>query len=119
MHLGTRNARTKRLGMTNPCIHPGQSRSLIILAGLALVALGAGAREDRYSCHLCMALKEVRTRSLFSLPMIRREGLSSRGNAEFRHEHDWYRYSYHYSNGIGGCLGSGVVCHTDGIDRRR
>lgn len=83
---------------------------------LAAFALGAGVvlgvhwREDRYSCHLCRARMEVQTRSFFFWPAMRRSTFSDPGQAGVGHGHDWWRYSYQYSNGCGGCLGSGVGC---------
>src|SRR5690348_8179291 len=86
----------------------------VALAVGATLVLGTYWREDRYSCHLCRALKDVRISSFLAWPVRSRERLSKPGPDGPGHGHDWWRYSYAYSNGLGGCLGSGVVCHTDG-----
>ena len=48
------------------------------------------------------------------LPLSLRESLTRSRVMNISHRHDWWRYSYAYRNGLGGCLGSGVACHTDG-----
>jgi hypothetical protein len=83
---------------------------LLVIAVGAVLVLGARSREDRFSCRLCRARKEVRTAWLVLLPVSRREAVSYPGRVVFGHEHDWWRYSYHYRSGFGGCLGSGVGC---------
>jgi hypothetical protein len=81
---------------------------------IALFVCGIGKREDRYSCHLCRGLKERRITTLVSMPVWQGETPVRFRTIETPHRHDWWRYSYSYSNGLGGCLGSGVACHTDG-----
>ncbi len=84
------------------------------LAAVVLLALGINWREDRYSCHLCRALKEKQTTSLLAWPLWWRENPAQSGDSHLPHRHDWLRYSYSYRNGLGGCLRSGVACRTDG-----
>jgi hypothetical protein len=83
----------------------------ISLALGVILLVGSRSREDRFSCHLCRARKEVRTSSLVIWPGSRRETVSYHGRVGPDHGHDWWHYSYRYNNGIGGCLGGGVVCH--------
>ena len=80
----------------------------VALSAGAVLVLGTRWREDRYSCHLCRARKEIQTASLVLWPVSRHEAVSYPGPASAGHEHDWWRYSYHYSNGLGGCLGGGA-----------
>ncbi len=87
--------------------------SLVALAFGVFLVLGARSREDRFSCHLCRARKEVRMDWLIMWPVSRREAVSYPGRAGVGHGHDWWRYSYYYSNGFGGCLGIGVGCKPD------
>ncbi len=87
----------------------------VSLIGVVLLALGFSWREDRYSCHLCRALKEEQTTSLLAYPIRSREKPAESVGSVTPHQHVWWRYSYEYSNGLGGCLGAGVACHTDGL----
>jgi hypothetical protein len=93
----------------------------VSLIGVVSLALGVRWREDRYSCHLCRALKEEQSTSWVGWPVRWRESVAESGDAVVHHRHDWWRYSYAYRNGLGGCLGAGVACHTDGRykDQRR
>ena len=86
---------------------------LVALSVGISIALSARSREDRLSCHLCRARKEVRVTSLFGRPLSHRETVSYPGRSEIGHVHDWWPYSDEYRNGLGGCLGSGVACKAD------
>jgi hypothetical protein len=90
------------------------SIGLAIVICIALLVVGIHWREERYSCHVCRATKEVRTSSLLLWPIRRGQVLSFPRELGPAHQHDWWRYSYAYSNGLAGCLGRGVACHTDG-----
>lgn len=83
---------------------------------ITLIVMALSFREQResYSCHDCKALKDVHSTSILGWSVRRREATSSAGNPQIGHRHDWWRYSSAYSNGLGGVLGSGVGCHTDG-----
>src|SRR4051812_48159236 len=82
--------------------------------GALLLVVGSRWREDRYSCHLCRSLMERQTTTLLIWPVSVRESLTPSRSMGISHRHDWWRYSYAYRDGLGGCLGSGVACHTDG-----
>jgi len=81
---------------------------------LIIAALGLQNRRDAYSCHICRARKDLRTRSVWGVPVQQAESETVPGNPEIAHRHDWWRYSFAYSNGPYGTLGCGAACHTEG-----
>src|SRR4051794_31423050 len=85
--------------------------SLIVVV---LLALGVRWREDRYSCHLCRALKEEQTTSWLRWPVLWRQITAESAAGVLAHRHGWWRYSYAYRNGLCGCLGAGVACRPGG-----
>ena len=86
----------------------------MMLIGELFLVFGVRWREDRYSCHLCRSLIEHQTTTVMSWPLSVRQSLTRSRSTDLSHRHDWWRYSYAYADGLGGCLGSGVACHTDG-----
>ncbi len=93
---------------------PRMTRVDALVVVLAVSILGPQWRLDCYSCHLCRARKELTYSSFVGVRVRWRETVSDHGDTRVLHRHDWWRYSYSYSNGLGGCLGGGVACHTDG-----
>ncbi len=86
----------------------------MLFLGALILVVGSGRRENRYSCHLCRSLMERETTTLLSWPVSERESLTPSRSTGVAHRHDWWRYSYAYREGLGGCLGTGVACRTDG-----
>lgn len=99
--------------MTKLIVNLGSFRFLSLLT-LTAVVFGIGFREDRFSCHRCRSLKELKTDSFLSVPIRQREVLSFRGNIGLNHAHDWWRYSRYDSKGLGGWLAKSVACKTNG-----
>lgn len=67
-------------------------------------------RRDSYSCEECGAREDVQTSSFASWTYGGRHEVTFIGDENLVHKHVWFRYSFYYSNGLGGCLGRGVAC---------